>query len=136
MEFPSFAEYIYQLNQTIETDEVKIAKYEALNKEKNDECVQNASPGENPVQPTELAGEVMQLKWELEKAKRPHSPEVCLHTHTLHELFLEMLSVYLTPSQRGLIVPLTHQPQPATNHVRLKVSFVSGITSSNIKATI
>ena len=82
MEFPFFAEYIYQLNQTIETDEVKIAKYEALNKEKSDECVQNASPGANPVQPTELAGEVIQLKWKLEKAKRPHSPEVYAYTHT------------------------------------------------------
>ena len=37
--FP-FAEYIYQLKETIETAEVKIAKYEAVNKEKDGEYVQ------------------------------------------------------------------------------------------------
>ena len=36
-EFPPFAEYICRLKQTIETD---IDKYEAVNKEKDGECVQ------------------------------------------------------------------------------------------------
>ena len=77
MEFFPFAEYIYQLKQTIETAIVKITKYEALDKEKDDGCVHKTSPKENPVQPTELAGEVKQLKQELEKSKRPLPPEVC-----------------------------------------------------------
>ena len=37
--FP-FAEYIYQLKQTIETAEVKTAKYETVNKEKDGEYVE------------------------------------------------------------------------------------------------
>ena len=43
MEFFPFAEYIYQLKQTVEAAEVKIAKYEAVNKEKDGECVQRLS---------------------------------------------------------------------------------------------